>query len=108
MNNNWKKEEFLAYLLLYASHCNFFESKEEEKYILSVVNQETYLKIHNEVVADSDEDSLTKIQDYISHYYLSQPDRDGLIREIKKVFFADGYVDNMEKKVFKILQKIIG
>ncbi len=108
MNTNWTREEFLAYVLLYAAHCNYFETKEEENYILSVVNKETYHKIHTEVVVDSDEDNLNKIQHYVNEHKLSQEDKESLIREIKKVFFADGYVDVMEKKVFKILQKIIG
>lgn len=108
MNTNWTREEFLAYVLLYAAHCNYFETKEEENYILSVIDKETYHKIHTEVVVDSDEDNLNKIQQYISNNKLSQEDKDNLIREIKKVFFADGYVDIMEKKVFNILKKIIG
>lgn len=108
MNSNWTKKEFLAYVLLYAAHCNYFETKEEENYILSLVDKETYNKIHTEVVIDSDENNLDKIQEYVSEHKLSQADKENLIREIKNVFFADGYVDVMEKKVFKILQKIIG
>lgn len=108
MTSNWTREEFLAYVLLYAAHCNYFETKEEENHILSVVDKKTYHKIHTEVVIDSNEENLNKIQAYISEHRLTQEDKDTLIREIKNVFFADGYVDVMEKKVFKILQKIIG
>ena len=43
---NWTKKEFFAYVLLYAAHCNFFETKEEENYILSKVDEETFHKIH--------------------------------------------------------------
>ena len=107
MNTNWTREEFLAYVLLYAAHCNYFETKEEENYILSVIDKETYHKIHTEVVVDSDEDNLNKIQQYISNNKLSQEDKDNLIREIKNVFFADGSVDVLERKVFGILKKII-
>jgi hypothetical protein len=107
MNNNWTKQEFQAYVLLYAAHCNFFESKEEEKYILSKVNEETYHKIHNEVVADSDENNLNKIQQYISENKFTQTEKEDLIKNIKTVFFADGTVDVIEKKVFNILKTII-
>ncbi|MCL7754113.1 hypothetical protein [Polaribacter sp. Z022] len=106
-NINWSKNEFLAYVLLYAAHCNFFESKEEENYILSRVNEATYHRIHTEVVIDSDEDSLNKIQQYIFDNNFDEKEKEALIKDIKNVFFADGSVDVLERKVFGILKKII-
>lgn len=104
---NWTREEFEAYVLLYVAHCNFFESQEEEEYILSRVDIKTYNKIHNEVVVDSDENNLNKIQEYLSVNKFTQSEKDTLIKDIKNVFFADGSVDVIEKKVFSILKKII-
>ena len=105
---NWTKKEFEAYVLLYAAHCNFFEAKEEQDYILSKVDEATFHKIHTEVVVDSDESNLNKIQQYILENKFSQNEKDELIKDIKNVFFADGSVDVIEKKVFSILKKIIG
>jgi len=106
---NWTRKEFEAYVLVYAAHCNFFESEEEQEqeYILSKVDKKTFHKIHTEVVVDSDEDNLNKIQEYISENKFNQKEKEDLIREIKNVFFADGSVDVIEKKVFSILKKII-
>ena len=101
------KREFEAYVLLYAAHCNHFETKEEENYILSRIDVKTFHKIHTEVVVDSDENNLNKIQQYLSENKFSQAEKDTLIRDIKNVFFADGSVDVIEKKVFSILKKII-
>ncbi|KGL63520.1 sulfurtransferase [Polaribacter sp. Hel1_85] len=106
-NITWSKNEFLAYVLLYAAHCNFFETKEEENYILSKVDKIIFNKIHTEVVIDSDEENLNKIQQYISENKLSQEEKDALLKDIKNVFFADGSVDVIEKKVFGLLKKII-
>lgn len=104
---DWTKKEFEAYVLLYAAHCNFFESEEEENYILTKVDKNTFHKIHTEVIVDSDEDNLNKIQQYLSENKFSQTEKEDLIRDIKNVFFADGSVDVIEKKVFSILKKII-
>jgi hypothetical protein len=104
---NWTRKEFEAYVLLYAAHCNFFEAEEEQEYILSKVDKTTFHKIHTEVVVDSDENNLNKIQQYISENRLTQNEKDDLIKDIKNVFFADGSVDVIEKKVFSILKKII-
>ncbi|WP_405604839.1 hypothetical protein [Polaribacter sp. Asnod1-A03] len=107
MKLDWTKKEFEAYVLLYAAHCNYFESKEEQDYILSKVDKITFNKIHIEVVVDSDENNLNKIQQYIIENEFSQQEKDDLIKDIKNVFFADGSVDVVEKKVFAILKKII-
>jgi len=104
---DWTKREFEAYVLLYAAHCNHFESSEEEEYILSRVDKKTYHKIHTEVVIDSDENNLNKIQQYVSENKFSHIEKEDLIRDIKNVFFADGSVDVIEKKVFSILKKIL-
>ncbi|MFK8060916.1 MAG: hypothetical protein AB8B78_12605 [Polaribacter sp.] len=108
MKTDWSKKEFLAYVLLYAAHCNHFETKEEENFILSLVDKKTFHKIHTEVVVDSDEDNLNKIQYYLNDNKFNQQEKEALLRDIKNVFFADGSVDVIEKKVFAILKKIIG
>ena len=102
----WSRKEFKAYVLLYAAHCNHFEDIEEQNYILSKVDIETYHSIHTEVVADSDENNLNKIQQYVSENKFNQSEKEMLLKEIKNVFFADGTVDVIEKKVFSILKKI--
>jgi hypothetical protein len=104
---DWTLKEFQAYILLYAAHCNHFETKEEENYILTRVDTETFHKIHTEVVVDSEEENLNKIQQYLAENKVSQEEKDVLIREIKNVFFADGTVDFIEKKVFNLLKKIL-
>ena len=106
-NLNWNRKEFLAYVLLYAAHCNHFETKEEENYILSRVDEATFNKIHTEVVVDSDEENLNKIQQYISDNNFNDAEKDALLKDIKNVFFADGSVDVIEKKVFNLLKKIL-
>lgn len=107
MSLDWTKKEFETYVLLYAAHCNHLETVEEEDFILENVDEETFHKIHNEVVIDSDEENLNKIQEYLSENNFSQKEKEELLRGIKKVFFADGSVDVLEKKVFTILKKII-
>ncbi len=104
---NWTKREFETYVLLYAAHCNFIEDKEERDFILSKVDEKTYNKVHTEVVIDNDLENLRKIQEYLSEDGYSQEDKESLIRDIKNVFFADGSVDILEKKVFNILKKIL-
>lgn len=106
-NLNWSIRDFEAYVLLYAAHCNHFESKEEVEYILSRVDKATFHKIHTEVVVDSDEENLNKIQQYLAENKISYLEKEALLKDIKNVFFADGTVDFIEKKVFTLLKKLI-
>ena len=107
MNLDWTKKEFLAYLLLYAAHCNHIEDIAEQDHIRTKVDEKTFHRIHTEVVVDSDEESLSKIQNYMSENDFTQEEKESLLRGIKEVFFADGSVDLLEKNVFSILKKII-
>ena len=107
MSLDWTKREFEVYVLLYAAHCNFIETEEERKYILSKVDEATFNKMHTEIVVESEHENLEKIKQYLQENKYSTDEKTELIREIKEVFFADGTVDTIEKKVFSLLQKIL-
>ena len=106
-NLDWTKNEFLAYVLLYAAHCNNFEDSEELNFILSKIDDVTFHRIHTEVVVDSEDIKLKKIQQYILENKLSQSEKEGILKNIKEVFFADGTVDILEKELFATLKKIL-
>ncbi len=107
MSLNWTKKDFEAYVLLYAAHCNHIEDIAEQKFIRTRVDEATFHRMHTEVVVDSDEENINKIQTFVADNNLTQEERDELLNNIKQVFFADGSVDILEKKGFSILKKII-
>ena len=107
MDLDWSKIEFEVFVLLYAAHCNFIETTEERAYILSKVDESIFNKMHTEIAVGSDRENIDKIQDYLSENSYSTEDKTGLIKDIKEVFFADGTVDEMEKKVFMLLKKLL-
>ncbi len=107
INNNWTKDEFTAYVLIYAAQSNYVETEEESAYILSKVNEKAVEKMHEEIARDNDFQSAEKIQQYLLENSYSQADKENLITEIKEVFFADGSVDILEKNLFLYLKKIL-
>ncbi len=110
MEINWTKEEFEIYVLLYAAHCNFIETEEEQHYIISKIikDESVYNKMHTIKIMDNEAISMKKIQEYLQYNKYSYHEKENLLRHIKKVFFADGYVDVLEKKVFAQLKKVFG
>ncbi len=107
MDLDWTKKEFEVYVLLYAAHCNYIESEEEKKYILSKVDEKTFNKMHTEVVVESEHKNIQKIKQYLNNNKYSISDRKDLINDIKEVFFADGTVDAIERKIFILLKDIL-
>jgi hypothetical protein len=100
MNLDWTKKEFEAYVLLYAAHCNHIEDIAEQNYIRTKVDEKIFHRIHSEVVVDSAQVNLNKIQLFISENQFSQEEKETLLRNIKQVLFADGSVDFFEKETF--------
>lgn len=107
MELDWTVREFEVFVLLYAAHCNYIETEEERSYILSKVGEEVYNKMHTEIAAESDYTNERKIEQYLLENKYSVLQREELIKDIKQVFFADGTVDAIEKRVFSVLQKIL-
>lgn len=107
MDNNWTKEEFQTYVLLYAAQSNYIETESESNYILSKVNETLFNRIHTEIVHDNDFQAMEKIKEYLSDNEYSLKDKENLLKDIKNVFFADGTVDILERNVFIFLKKII-
>lgn len=107
MIQNWTKEEFTAYVLLYMAQSNYIETETEREYILSKVDETSFNKIHTEIVHDNDYQSMEKIKDFLVENKYSEADKDQLIKEIKEVCFADGTIDILEKNAFLFLKKIL-
>ena len=107
MHLDWTKKDFEAYVLLYAAHCNHIEDIVAQNYIRTKVDEKIFHRIHTEVVVDSDQVNLNKIQLFISENHFSQQEKETLLRSIKQVIFADGSVDFLEKETFSILKKMI-
>ncbi|QRM90383.1 sulfurtransferase [Lacinutrix sp. WUR7] len=108
-NNNkmhWTKNELIAYTLLYAANSNFEEDNKERNLIIEKVDMQTFQKIHDEFDADNDYQSIQKIQAGLKEHHFTKEDIDKLLVEIKKMFFADGEFDVMERITYRSLNKL--
>ncbi len=104
---DWTKEEFKAYLLLYAANANYFETDDEKARILSMVHEETYHRIHKELDHDNDYQSIQKILYNVEKFNYSKEDLNRLIKDIQDVFDADGHHDTLEENMLLALKKLL-
>lgn len=106
-SENWTKQDFTAYVLLYMAQSNYIETETEREYILSRVDETSFNKVHTEIVHDNDYQSVEKIKRFLLENKYSQEDKSLLIKEIKEVCFADGTIDALEKNAFLFLKNIL-
>ena len=102
----WTKDEFLAYLLIYAAQINQIETEEEKEFIESRFDPKILKNIYKEINNDNDYQRIQKVMVYTyQENYLSQ-DLDNLLKEIKELLLCDGKFDVTEQALYHYLQKI--
>ena len=105
-NLSWTKDEFLAYLLIYAAQINQIETEEEKEFIESRFDSEILKKVYKEINSDNDYQRIQKVMVYTyQNNYLSQ-DLDDLLKEIKELLECDGRFDATEQALYFYLKKI--
>ena len=107
VNVNWDKEQFKAYLLIYAANSNFSESEEEKELILSKVDADVYKQMHREFDKDNDYQRLEKILCCVDKFGFSKDDLANLRAEVKQVINAEGHHDELEDNMFLYLKKLL-
>ena len=103
---SWSKDEFIAYLLIYAAQINQIETEEEKEFIASKIDSQILKKIYKEINNDNDYQRIQKVMVYTyQENYLSQ-DLDSLLIEIKELLLCDGKFDATEQALYHYLKKI--
>ena len=106
-NLNWTKEEFKAFLLLYAAQTNFIETQEEIDYIESKIPDEIINKIRKEINKLNDYQKSEIIVNQIKSNHYVQKDLDKILAEIKELYKSDGVFDSLEQSMFAMLEKLL-
>ncbi len=106
ITSDWTKEEFKAYLLLYAVHADFFRDDAEKDTILSMVDAKTYQRILKEIEKDNDYQRIQKIIANIEKFQYSEEKLNELLRDIQRVFNAHHEKNEMEEAMLLSLKKL--
>ena len=104
---NWTKEEFKAFLLLYAAQTNFFETKEEIEFIESRFPNEIINKIRKETNILNDYQKSEIIVNQIKSNEYVQSELDEILVEIKELYKSDGKFDSLEQSIFSMLNRLL-
>ena len=107
ITTNWNRNEFRAYVLLYAANCDHIENRKEREYILTKVDIQTYKDIHYELDNDNDYQSIQKIITSIERFNYSENELQRLTTEIMELFLADNKLDTVEQCIYMMLKKVL-
>lgn len=103
----WTYNEFLAFVLLYASHVDIEYSEAEKAKVKSLVSDQSYNSIYDEFIHMSDYAALQKILGYKETYYPTAEQKNDLLSNIKELFYADGDFSTMEAELMHFLDKML-
>ena len=104
---NWTKEEFKAFLLLFAAQTNFIETQEEIEYIESKFPNEIIKRTRKEINKLNDYQKSEIIVNQIKSNEYVQSDLDDILLEIKELYKSDGVFDSLEQSMFSMLEKLL-
>ncbi len=104
---NWDFNEFLAFLLIYASHADLDFSDEEKSKIKEIVSPEVFENIYSHFKNLTDYQALELILSYKDLYFSSENEKKHLIDEMKKIFVADGEFTSLEKDLLQFLERLM-
>ena len=104
---NWTKEEFKAFLLLFAAQTNFIETQEEIEYIESKFSNEIINRTRKEINKLNDHQKSEIIVNQIKSNEYVQSDLDEILIEIKELYKSDGAFDSLEQLMFSMLEKLL-
>jgi len=104
---DWSFEQFLAFLLIYASHADLEFSEEEKEQIKQIVSEDDFLELYAYFKRITDYQALQLILDHKDLYFPTTAEKQVLFDEMRKVFHADGDFSTLEKDLLLFLDKLM-
>lgn len=104
---NWTYDDFLAYLLIYASHADFMVSREEIAKIVGEVGRSEYATISAFFDKQSDADHANTIALLGARFCGDADCRNKLINELQDLLFADKHYRTEEQAFFYGVKRLL-
>jgi hypothetical protein len=104
---HWSRDEFVAFLLLYAAEADM-ECTDEERAFIKTGIDEVHLSFVEAAYTElSDFERISVIKSYQPQYFATPEQKAELLSKVERLFQADGEFDIMEHNMYRMLQKIL-
>jgi hypothetical protein len=101
---NWTKEEFLVYVMLYAATADTHITMQEQRTICEIAEEKTYNKMLNIFNEDTLMTCLQNVKDGSKKFFDSNIQ---VLDTIKEVFFIDSKFSGYEQHFLKTISRIL-
>ena len=101
------KNEFEAFLLIYAAQTNFIESEEEIAFIESKFSANVINMVKSKIKSLNDYQRLDFITKYIKNNNYDNQEIESILLDIKRIYNSDGVFDRIEKTIYNSLKKLL-
>ena len=106
-STDWIFDEFLAFLLIYASHVDFDFSDEEKEEIEKIVSKKIFDEVYAHFQTLTDYQALELILSYKDVYFSTDEEKETLFKEMHNLFNIDGDFSTLEKELLLFLKKLM-
>lgn len=103
----WNHDEFICFLLIYASNVDMEFSDEEKNTIRKQVTEEIFERQYALFNEMNDYQALDTIIKYKEQYFSTPALRQQLLDTIRSQFFADGEFSDFEKEIYNFLERML-
>lgn len=103
----WSFNEFLAFLLIYASHADIDFCEAEKVLIKDTVTTKVFENIYDHFRQLTDFQALELILSYKDLYFSSKEEKDVLFKELHRLFNVDGDFSPLEKELILFLDRLM-
>lgn len=104
---SWDYDEFLCFILIYASYADIEYDDLEKKAILNLFSEELYNRQLAVFESLNDYQALDTIMKYKPSYFATADQKQDLLNKIENQFTVDGKFSDFEKEVFLFLEKLL-
>lgn len=103
----WSDQELMGYILLTAAEADHWLKPEEVEIITSVISGVKFENIRVEFEQDNDYTGVQKIQSTVKRLNYNLEQIDHILGEMKKLFESDGDFDQLEKNLYRGLERLL-
>jgi hypothetical protein len=104
----WTYDDFLGYLLIYASHADFNVQREEVRKIIQEIGRSEYSKLNSIFDKQSDAEHAEIIA-YLGTKFCTTPEaKEKILNELQTLLFADGIYKTEEQAFFYGVKMLLG
>ena len=107
INPDWDKEQFLAFVLLYAAFADLKITEEEEDFISNKIGVDEYEDVKNTFMAHSDMERAQMIAAYSEEEDFDREYAQMIKNELEDLFLSDGEYTQWEKSIGRALVRLM-